>query len=166
MISIIAAIGKNRELGLGNKLLWKLPDDMRFFKQTTMGKLIVVGRKTYESFGARPLPGRPTFVISSDANYPGNGATVVPNLLAAINMNEDEDEIMIIGGASIYEQAMDKASRLYLTEVAGEFEADTWFPSFDKSVWKERSREHHEIDAQHEFAFDIVVYERSLQTGA
>lgn len=160
MISIIAAMGKNRELGLDNKLLWKLPVDMKFFRQTTMGKPILVGRKTYESFGGKPLPGRQNIVITRDENYQSEGADIVHNIDAALAKAGNVEEIMIIGGASFYEQTLPKADRLYLTYVDGDFEADSWFPQIDETQWKETSRVLNSADEKNPFDCSFVVYDR------
>ena len=160
MISIIAAMGRNRELGLDNKLLWHLPVDMKFFRQTTMGKPILVGRKTYESFGGKPLPGRKNIVITKDKNYQSDGAMIVHSIDEAIQEAGDVDEIMIIGGASFYEQTLPLADRLYLTYVDADFEADSWFPEFDVREWKETSRLLNKADDKNPFDCSFVVYDR------
>ena len=159
-ISMIAAMGRNRELGLDNKLLWKLPADMKFFRETTMGKPIVVGRKTYESFGGKPLPGRKNIVITTDKNYRSEGAIVVHSINEAIIAAGDVEEIMIIGGASFYEQMLARADRLYLTYVNGEFEADSWFPEIDSAQWSEISRKDCQADEKNSFEYSFVVLER------
>lgn len=160
MISIIAAMGKNRELGLDNKLLWKLPVDMKFFRQTTMGKPILVGRKTYESFGGKPLPGRQNIVITRDDSYQSEGACIVHSIDDALTEAGDVDEIMIIGGASFYEQTLAKVDRLYLTYVDSTFEADSWFPMIDQTQWKESSRVLNRADDKNPFDCSFVVYDR------
>ena len=160
MISIIAAMGRNRELGLDNKLLWHLPVDMKFFRQTTMGKPILVGRKTYESFGGKPLPGRKNIVITNDKSYQSEGAVIVHSIDEAIQEAGDVEEIMIIGGASFYEQTLPKADRLYLTYVDANFKADSWFPEFDKNDWLETSRQLNKADEKNSFDCSFVVYDR------
>ena len=160
MISIIAAMGRNRELGLDNKLLWHLPVDMKFFRQTTMGKPILVGRKTYESFGGKPLPGRKNIVITKDKSYQSEGAVIVHSIDEAITQAGDVDEIMIIGGASFYEQTLPKVDRLYLTYVDANFEADSWFPEFDMNDWQETSRQLNKADDKNSFDCSFVVYDR------
>ena len=160
MISIIAAMGRNRELGLDNKLLWHLPIDMKFFRQTTMGKPILVGRKTYESFGGKPLPGRKNIVITKDMSYQSEGAVIVHSIDEAITQAGDSDEIMIIGGASFYEQTLAKADRLYLTYVEANFKADTWFPEFDMKDWQETSRQLNQADDKNSFDCSFVIYDR------
>ena len=160
VISMIAAMGRNRELGLDNKLLWKLPADMRLFRETTMGKPIIVGRKTYESFGGKPLPGRKNIVITNDKNYYSEGAFIVHSADEAITAAGDVEEIMIIGGASFYEQMLSRAHRLYLTYVDADFEADSWFPEFDFNQWIETSRKDCKADEKNLFDYSFVVLER------
>jgi len=160
VISIIAAMGRNRELGLDNKLLWHLPVDMKFFRQTTMGKPILVGRKTYESFGGKPLPGRKNIVITNDKSYQSEGAVIVHSIDEAIQEAGNVEEIMIIGGASFYEQTLPKADRLYLTYVDANFKADSWFPEFDKNDWLETSRQLNKADEKNSFDCSFVVYDR------
>ena len=153
-------MGENRELGLANKLLWKLPVDMKFFRQTTMGKPILVGRKTYESFGGKPLPGRRNIVVTRDKDYQSAGAMVVHTLEEALKQAGDVDEIMIIGGASFYQQMLPRADRLYLTYVQGTFEADSWFPDFNLNEWRESSREFHAADDNNPYSCNFVIYDR------
>ena len=160
MLSLIAAMGKNRELGLSNKLLWHLPADMKYFRQTTMGKPILVGRKTYESFGAKPLPGRKNIVITGDKNYKSDGAVVVHSIEDALNAVADAEEVMIIGGASFYEQMLPKVQRMYLTYVDASFEADSWFPEFNLDQWNESSQSTLQANESNAYNCRFVVYDR------
>ena len=170
-ISIIAAMGKNREIGYQNELLWRLPNDMKFFRSTTMGKPILVGRKTFESFGGKPLPGRTNIVITQDVNYQCEGAIIVHNIEDALEAGreacktaaEQSDEIMIIGGASFYEQLLSFADRLYLTFVDGSFTADSWFPEFDESNWEVSKREFHAADEKNAFDHEFVIFDRLIK---
>ena len=163
-ISIIAAMGKNREIGYQNELLWRLPNDMKFFRATTMGKPILVGRKTFESFGGKPLPGRTNIVITQDKQYQREGATIVHSVDDAIAVGKlaagGDGEIMIIGGASFYEQLLPLADRLYLTYVDGEFTADSWFPEFDESQWSVSKREPQLADEKNAFNHEFVILDR------
>ncbi len=159
-VSIIAAMGKQREIGYQNQLLWRLPNDMKFFRTTTMGKPILVGRKTYESFGGKPLPGRKNIVITKDTQYQAPGATVVHTVEDALAAAEPAEEIMVIGGASFYEQLLPKADRLYITYVDGEFTADSWFPAFDLSQWQVVQRELHEADEKNPYQHEFVIFDR------
>ncbi|MDH5694253.1 MAG: dihydrofolate reductase [Gammaproteobacteria bacterium] len=160
-LSLIAAIGRNRELGLDNKLLWRLKGDMQYFKQTTLGKPIIVGRKTFESFGGKPLPGRRNIVVTRDASYKATGADVVASLDEAISLVQSSEEVMIIGGASIYEQALGRVHRMYLTEVDGDFEADTWFPAWQDKDWKQVSKDCHSRDEDNQYDYCFRVLDRA-----
>jgi dihydrofolate reductase len=133
-ISIIVAMDKNRGIGKDNQLLCHLPADLTFFKKTTMGKPIVMGRKTYESIG-KPLPGRQNIVISTQKYLNIQGVDVVDCLESAIAIADKHDEIMIIGGAMIYRSALALADRLYITKIHHEFAADCHFPPIDKTMW-------------------------------
>ncbi|MBI1770604.1 MAG: dihydrofolate reductase [Bacteroidetes bacterium] len=163
-VSIIAAVAKNGVIGKGNDLPWRLPDDMRFFMQTTNGHHVIMGRKNYESLPEKfkPLPNRTNIVISRQKNFLANGCTVVHELNEGIQMamTNSEKELFIIGGAEIYKLALPITDTLYLTEIDAEIDGDTFFPEWDKKVWKEISRQHHPMDAKHKFAFDFVVYKK------
>lgn len=154
MISLIAAIGKNNELGKDNQLLWHLPDDLKRFKELTTGHTIVMGRKTFESIG-KPLPNRRNIVITRDTSYKKEGVEVIHSLEEVENLPE---EIFIIGGGEIYAQALPFADRLYLTQVDTTLDADTFFPPFEKSEWNETERIHHKKDEKHAHSFDFILY--------
>ncbi|OGG02645.1 hypothetical protein A2W14_01190 [Candidatus Gottesmanbacteria bacterium RBG_16_37_8] len=130
-ISVIAAIGSNRELGKNNKLLWNIPEEMEHFKTITMSHPVIMGRKTYESIG-RPLPGRLNIVVTKDSKFKPEGVTVAHSIEEAISIGESKDtkEIFFIGGGDIYHQAIKLADKLYLTVVEGKFDADTYFPNY------------------------------------
>lgn len=132
-ISIVAAIGNNRELGKDNKLLWHIPEDMQHFKTITWGHPVIMGRKTYESIG-KPLEGRINIVITKDKNFKPEGVLVAHTIEEAISIGESRDstEIFIIGGGSVYHQTLKFADKLYLTVVEGIFEADTFFPEYSE----------------------------------
>lgn len=138
-VKIIAAVGKNRELGANNALLWRLPEDTKFFRDTTRGACVIMGRLTYESIG-RPLPNRRNIIVSRSADFHPDGTEVFTSLEQAMEAAKTgEEDIFIIGGASIYRQALEKelADELILTEVDNEYpEADTFFPEFDTSKWE------------------------------
>lgn len=159
-ISIIAAMGKHREIGYQNELLWRLPNDMKFFRATTMGKPILVGRKTFESFGGKPLPGRKNIVITKDNKYEREGAIIVHNIDDALTAAKPAEEVMIIGGASFYQQLLPLADRLYLTYVDGDFTADSWFPEFDETQWQVTKRETHKADEKNPYKHEFVIYDR------
>lgn len=158
ILSLIAGIGKNNELGKDNQLLWNLPNDMKFFRETTSGHPVIMGRKTFESIG-RPLPKRRNIIITRDATYMREGIEVVHSIDEALalfaNTNE---EIFVIGGAEIYKQSLPFADKLYITEVEKEFDADAFFPAFDKTHWIESSRDSRSADEQHEVPYAFVTY--------
>lgn len=148
MLSIIAAIGRNRELGRGNDLLWKIPDDLKRFKKLTEGHPIIMGRKTYESLPRRPLPGRTNIVITRDPKWTSEGALTAESLDEALGMAafaEGGEETFVIGGAQIYELALPHADRLYLTLIDAEAkDADVFFPEYASLFAKESKREERE----------------------
>lgn len=147
-ISLIAALTPNRVIGKDGKMPWHLSEDLKYFKKTTLNKPIIMGRKTFESLGQKPLPNRKNIVVTSDmfkfANIPG--ITIVNTLESALKAcDADAEEVMIIGGAKIYEQFMPKADRLYLSLIHGEFEGDTYFPEYDAvKKWKKISEDEKE----------------------
>ena len=149
-VSLIVAMANDRVIGIDNTLPWRLPADLKRFKATTMGKPIIMGRKTWDSIG-RPLPGRLNIVISRNADYPAEGAKVVTSLEAAITLAEQEaaDEIMIMGGANIYEQAMPLVNKMYLTLIDLNIKGDAWFPKYDPSLWNVAQVEHCHQEALH-----------------
>jgi dihydrofolate reductase len=135
MITLIAAIGRNREIGYKNKLLWHIPEDMRHFKSYTMGKVVIMGSNTFLSIGSKPLPGRKCIVISSQ-DFHGCAAVPAKSIDAALSVDYCYPELVIIGGASIYDQTIDRADKLVITHVDAEFQADTFFPEIDLLKWK------------------------------
>ncbi len=160
-ISIIAAMGTNRVIGRGNGLPWNLPADTRFFKETTRGHPVIMGRKTFDTMG-KPLPGRRNIVITRRPHLEIPGAEVVSSLEAALSLvNVQEEEVFIIGGSEIYEMALAIADRMYLTLIHESFEGDTFFPEFDESDWVVVSRRDHQADERNPHAFSFLTYERS-----
>ena len=157
---MIAAMSDDFVIGIENRLPWKLPADMQWFRAQTMGKPIVMGRKTFESFGAKPLPGRRNIIITRDPEYVAPGGVVVHNIEQALTAAGEVSEVMVIGGASFYEQMLARADRLYLTFVHGDFAGDAWFPRFDIEEWREISREDHAADDRNSVAYSFVVLER------
>lgn len=161
IISIIAAVGDNRAIGFKNSLPWKLPADLKYFKENTLGKTIVMGQKTFESIGGKPLPGRKTIILSSDPNYKATeNCKVAKSLDDLMEMAQNEEEIMVSGGASVYDQFLPKATRLYLTLVHHSPEADTFFPEVDFSQWKEVKRIERPKDNDNQYDFSFVVFEK------
>jgi dihydrofolate reductase len=164
-LAVIVAAADNGVIGRSNALPWHLPEDLRYFKRVTMGKPIVMGRKTYESIG-RPLPGRANIVISRQENYAPEGVQVVPGLPEALALAEEialidgSSELMVIGGAQIYRAALPIARRLYLTQVHAEVEGDAFLPDIDWKQWREVSRQHHSAGDTNPFDYSFVVFER------
>ena len=163
IISLIAAISQNGVIGKNNDLPWHLPDDMKYFMQTTKGHCVIMGRKNYDSIPEkfRPLPNRTNIVVTRQAQF-SVPCEVVHSVDEGIQLarTKNETEAFIIGGAEIYALGMPFAQRLYLTEILAEIHGDTIFPKFDASLWTEVSRKHHLPDERHAFAFDFVIYER------
>ena len=159
MISVVVAVSANNVIGRSGGLPWRLRDDMAYFQRVTMGKPVVMGRKTYESIPAkfRPLPGRRNVVITRNENWSTPGAERVGSLQEALDLLKKEPEVMVCGGAEIYGLAMEIADKLYLTEVDAEVDGDVFFPEYDKNGWREVSREKH---AEEGLTYDWVVYER------
>ena len=164
-LSVIVAAARNGVIGRNNALPWHLPEDLRYFKRVTMGKPIVMGRKTWESIG-RPLPGRTNIVITRRPDYAAEGARVVSSLEEALSLAEDialidgTDELLVIGGAEIYKAALPLASRLYLTEVQADVPGDAYLPAVDWVQWREVSRESFAASETNPYDYSFVVYER------
>lgn len=160
LISLIVAIADDNVIGIENRLPWKLPADMRWFRLHTLGKPIVMGRKTFESFGGKPLPDRTNIVVTTDTNYKPEGALVAHSIDEALQLAGDADEVMIIGGDSFYRQMLPRADLFYLTQVHGKFEADAWFPEFDLNEWKELERTEYPADEANPYACSFIVLQR------
>jgi dihydrofolate reductase len=162
-IALIVAASQNHVIGLDNQLPWHLPEDLQYFKAVTMGKPILMGRKTYDSIG-RPLPGRVNIVLTRDTNWTAQGVEVVNNLDAAIAASEkackaaDVDELMIIGGEQIYRKFLPVANKLYLTKVEAEIEGDAYFPVIDSNQWRQVAEKIPEKVGNYSYRF--VVLER------
>lgn len=164
LISLIAAHTTNRVIGKNNTLPWHLPDDMKYFMQTTSKHPVIMGRKNYDSIPEkfRPLPNRQNIIITRQPGFQAPGCDVVNSLHDAFARaaTYQTNEIFVIGGAEIYAQALPHAQRLYLTEIHTTLEGDTFFPTWNKADWREVTRQPHAADARHAFSFDFVVYER------
>jgi dihydrofolate reductase len=160
-IALIAAMSQNRVLGKDNQLVWHLPKDMRFFKTKTMGYPVVMGRKTFESFGSA-LPGRTNIIITRNPAYRAEGAIVVTSLEAALAeaARHHPDTIFVAGGAEIYRQALPVADTMYLTHIHAAFEGDAFFPEFSESEWQPVARESVPADEKHAYPFDFVTWKR------
>jgi dihydrofolate reductase len=161
-ISMIVAAAQNGAIGRDNQLIWRLPDDLKRFKTLTMGRPIIMGRKTFESIG-KPLSGRTSIVISRNSGFKPDGCVVVNNLTDAIEVARKTatDEVFIIGGAAIYTLAQPMINKIYLTEVKADFEGDAFFEITYKDHWHETERTHHPTDEKHTTAFDFVTLERN-----
>ncbi len=159
VISIISAMARNRVIGKDNRLPWHLPADLQHFKQITMGKPMIMGRKTWESLPGL-LPGRPHIVVSRNRDYIAAGARVVHSLEEAIRAAGEAEEIMIVGGANLYAQALPRAGRMYLTFVEAEIAGDAYFPTFDAAQWQERERQTCPADEKNPFACQFVRLDR------
>ena len=151
---------KDRVIGAKNSLPWRLPADMKWFRQHTLGKPVVMGRKTYESFGARALPDRLNIVVTHDTSYDAGDAVVATSIDDAIQKAGDVDEIMIIGGASFYEQTLSIADKLYLTEVAASIAGDAWFPEYQSDQWRLVKTHSHPADAKNTYPMTFKTFER------
>ncbi len=159
-ISLIAAVAANGAIGVDGGLPWHLPDDFRWFKAQTLGKPVIMGRKTWESL-ARALPGRQNIVITRRAKFEARGATVVASPEAALAAAGAAEEVMVIGGGEIFRHFLPRASRIYLTRVDAVVAGDALFPALDQGDWALVSRESHATDERHAHAFEFQVYERA-----
>jgi len=160
-ITLIAAMGKNRAIGLLGRMPWNLPAELQHFKQATMGKTIVMGRKTWQAIG-RPLPGRQNIVISRNSGFVASGADVTGSLRGAVELAQ-ANEIMVIGGGQLYTLALPVARRMILTLIDIEPEADTWFPEWDNRHWQQTEERHFQADDKNELAYRIVELTRIVQ---
>jgi len=157
--AFVVAMDENGLIGRDNDLPWRLSADLQYFRRITMGKPILMGRHTHESIG-RPLPGRQNIVVSSLSEYQAPGCDVVHSIEDGLNAAGDADELMVIGGSSLFEQMFDAADILYLTRVHAELEGDTWFPAWDDSQWQLLSQESHPADEKNDYAYSFEVYQR------
>ena len=159
-ITLVVAVSRNGVIGRDGDLPWHLPEDLKRFKQLTLGKPIVMGRKTWDSIG-RPLPGRHNVVVSRQAGFSAEGASVVASPESALDLLSGEPEIMIIGGGAIYRAFLDRADRILLTEVDVDLEGDATFPKIDASQWTEASREARAADEAHAYDYTFRQLDRS-----
>ncbi len=158
-VALVAAVARNGVIGRQNRMPWHLPADLAYFRQLTWGHTVVMGRLTFASLG-RPLPGRENVVVSRDEHYHPEGVLKVGSLDAALALEGKGGELMVIGGASLYAQALSRASRLYLTYIDGDVEGDTFFPHWDRTEWCEMLRETHSADGRHPWPYAFTVWER------
>lgn len=164
-IALIAAFTQNRVLGKDNQLVWNLPKDMRFFKTKTMGYPVVMGRKTFESFG-KLLPGRTNIIVTRNPAYHAEGAVVVSSLEEAIAeaKKHTSDTIFVAGGSEIYHQALPVADTMYLTHIHTDLDGDAFFPDFPESEWQVAEKEMIPADGKHAYSFDFVTWKRLPNT--
>ncbi len=163
-ISLIAAAAENNAIGKDNQMLWHLPNDLKYFKNITWGMPVLMGRKTFESFGGgKPLPGRANIILTYKKNYHPEGTVVVnklDNALFFVNEN-DFNELMVIGGGEVYNMMLPKADKIYLTRVHESFtEADAFFPSIDEKKWQRTSQQNFTADEKHLYAYSFEIWER------
>jgi len=158
-LSIVVAMDDNRLIGNNNQLPWHLPADLAYFKKLTTGKSILMGRKTYDSIG-RPLPNRRNIVITRNSKISISGCEVVSSVEKALVLIKDEDEVMVIGGASLCEQLLPQVNRLYITKIDGEFEGDIFFPQYDDLNWRQVSCESHPKDIANAYSHHFIVLDR------
>ncbi len=157
IVSVIAAVAENQVIGADNSLIWHLPEDLKNFKRLTMGKFLIMGRKTWESIG-KPLPGRTNIVITSSRQYEVEGCLVFNSLQMALHYadQQGQDEVFIIGGGEIYRQALPVADKLYLTSIKAAFAGDTFFPEINSEEWEVVSERYVPADERHSYPFDIL----------
>lgn len=166
-LALIVAMAKNHVIGINNNLPWHLSEDLKYFKRVTMGKPIIMGRKTFDSIG-RPLPGRTNIVVTRNEDYQAEGVKVVHSLKAALELCnsiaviDGSDEAMVIGGAELYKQALPLADYLYLTEVHAEVDGDAFFPEFDRGNWQEIARDNFKAVEPNPYDYSFTVLERAL----
>ena len=160
--SLVVARARNGVIGRDNRLPWRLPGDLAYFKRVTMGHPIIMGRRTWESIG-KALPGRRNIVVSRNADYRAEGAIVVGSLAEAWRAAGDAEEACVIGGTSLFAEALPQADRIHLTEVDADVPGDTFFPPFERGQWKESEVALQPRDERHEHPFRIVVLERRAQ---
>lgn len=159
-VALIVAMAKDRAIGLDGSLPWSLPADLRYFKKTTMGAPVIMGRKTYDSLFVKPLPGRRNIVLTRNTAFVDDRCEVVYTLEEAIALAKPCERVFIIGGASVYEQALDLADELYITSVDARVEADQYFPPLDLSCWAERQRDIYPADERNAHDMEFIFYER------
>jgi dihydrofolate reductase len=164
IISMIAAVATNSVIGKDNDLVWRLPDDMKYFMETTQNHFVIMGRKNYESIPHkyRPLPNRVNIIVTKQKGYKAPDCIITNTIEEALDYARDQaqEEVFVIGGGQIYKQSLPLAHKLYITEVKEYFKGDTYFPDFDHRQWDETSRKHHDKDDKHKHEFDFVIYNR------
>jgi dihydrofolate reductase len=158
-LAIIVATDKQGLIGKDNDLPWKLSADLQYFRRITMGKPLIMGRNTHESIG-RALPGRQNIIVTKNKAYQAEACTVVNSISDALLACDQVEEVMIMGGASLYEQFLPSVDKIYLTQVHASLEGDTWFPQWQKNEWTELSRQDHFADDKNDYNYSFIVYEK------
>lgn len=158
-VAIIVAMGKNRVIGKENLLPWHLPADLKHFKELTTGHPIIMGRKTYESIG-KPLPNRKNIIVTRQSGFHAEGCSIANSLQQAIALAEPAEQSFIIGGATIYQQAMDLSDTMYITLVDADIEGDAFFPEWDQNNWRETDRSDHEPDEKNKYNYSFRTLKR------
>ena len=159
LISMVVAATENDVIGRDNGMPWHLPDDLKYFKARTMGKPMLMGRKTFESIG-KPLPGRQNIVVTRDPNYKREGVDVVHGTDDAVRTAQGAPEIMVIGGAELFREFLPRAGRVHLTRVHGDVDGDIHWPALDSREWRLVEREEHAADERHAYAMTFEVWEK------
>ena len=164
IISMIAAVAENRVIGNKNTIPWHLPADFKYFKETTLGKTIVMGLNTFNSIGAKPLPGRKHIILNGDLNYvlTEKDCHVARSIEEVLEMIKNEEEVFICGGQSVYTQFLPMAKKLYITKVHANPEGDTYFPEINKQEWKEVWRQDHKADSKNKHDYSFIILERNI----
>jgi dihydrofolate reductase len=160
LISLVVAAAQNNAIGLHNRLLWHLPNDLKFFKNITWAMPVVMGRKTFEALAGKPLPGRLNMVITRQKDFRAEGVIVVSSMEEAISIANQQDykELFVIGGGEIYQQSMLLADKIYLTRVDAVLEGDTFFPAIEKDKWKMVSEQSFSADEKHQYAYHFQLW--------
>ena len=159
-VTLVVAMDLRGVIGRAGGLPWRLPDDLRRFKALTLGKTVIMGRKTYQSIG-RPLPQRRNVVLTRDAQFAAPGIEVAASLESALRLCRQETEVMVIGGAEIYRAALPSANKIELTRVEAQVDGDVLFPALDPAGWRETAREFHPADARHVYPMSFSTLERA-----
>jgi len=162
--SLVVAVARNGVIGRDNRLPWRLPDDLAYFKRVTMGHPVVMGRRTWQSIG-KPLPGRKNIVVTHDPGFQAPGCVVAHSLAEAWRAAEGAEEVCVIGGTSLFAETLPIADVIHLTEVEADVEGDTYFPELDRAQWRETEVARHPADARHAYPFRIVRLERAPRPG-
>lgn len=161
MLSLVVAVGENNEIGKGGKMPWHLPADLKHFKALTLGKPVIMGRKTFEAIG-KPLPERRNIVVTRNSGFHAPGCETAASLTDALVLVSGTPEVMVIGGGEIYREALLRAQRIYLTRVHARFDADTFFPQLDPADWRETARVDHAADERNSYAYSFIILTRRV----